>query len=413
MGLIKGITTAASNVFKDAYKEYFVCELGRNELMAKISKRTQGANKGQDFVITHGSAISVPVGMVMVITDGGRIVDFVADAGEYTYSSNDAPTFFDSGGLFKGIKNLWNEGVKNFQYGGETPKNMAVYAINAKEVLGNKFGTPQPVPFEDPIYRNINIRYNGTYNFKVDNVMTFIQTLAGTQLKTSYKVEDFTDEMKAVFMTYLNQEINQLNTPYTKLTSAGVEITKRMVTVLKGEWYDAYGILLTGVGINAPTLDEKSQERVDKYGDALFFQDNDAARGHIVSASADAMKDAAKNSGGSMVGFMGVNAAQQAAGNMLNNPMFQTQNNQPQNNQQQATGWNCECGGANNQGKFCSDCGKEKPLPPSVWKCACGTDNQGKFCSDCGAEKPLSNDWQCECGTVNASKFCSNCGKGR
>jgi membrane protease subunit (stomatin/prohibitin family) len=383
MGLISAALSSAGGVLSDAWKDYFVCELDRNELMKKISKRKGGSNKGSDYVITHGSKVSVPAGIAMVIVDGGQVVEFTADPGEFVYSSSEPPTFFDSGGLFKGIKNLWSEGAARFAFGGQAPKNMAVFAVNIKEVMGNKFGTPQPVPYEDPQYRNINIRYNGTYSFRIADVMTFIEVLAGTETRSAYRVEDFTEGMREMFITYLNQEINTLNLPYTRLTSAGVEITKKMTEALKADWQEAYGILVTKVGINAPTLDEKSQARVERFGDALFFSDADSARGHIAGAAGDALRVAAKNSGGSMVGFAGMNMANQAAGGIFN--QFQTAPQTPQQAQQSAAAWKCECGEINS-GKFCQNCGKAKPS--DEWKCQkCGAVNKGKFCSECGASR--------------------------
>ncbi len=47
--------------------------------------------------------------------------------------------------------------------------------------------------------------------------------------------------------------------------------------------------------------------------------------------------------------------------------------------------WTCECGKVNT-GKFCSECGKEKP---KRWFCPeCGKENYGKFCIECGTKKP-------------------------
>ncbi len=73
--------------------------------------------------------------------------------------------------------------------------------------------------------------------------------------------------------------------------------------------------------------------------------------------------------------------------------------------------WTCTCG-AVNTGKFCSECGKPKPI--TEWTCSCGTVNTGKFCSECGKPKPQTMEtWICTCGTQNQGKFCVECGKPR
>lgn len=51
------------------------------------------------------------------------------------------------------------------------------------------------------------------------------------------------------------------------------------------------------------------------------------------------------------------------------------------------------------------------PDSPDKWTCSCGAENLGKFCSECGAKKPEKKEIQCECGYISSGKFCPNCGK--
>ena len=132
----------------------------------------------------------------------------------------------------------------------------------------------------------------------------------------------------------------------------------------------------------------------------------------MVQAQAEAMKTAAGNPGGAMMGFMGMNMAQQAAG--LNAAQLFQMGAQQQASAAAAApanGWKCKCG-AVNTGKFCTECGAT-----AGWTCACGTVNKGKFCSECGAKKPSSEPlYRCDkCGwepddPKNPPKFCPECG---
>jgi membrane protease subunit (stomatin/prohibitin family) len=142
----------------------------------------------------------------------------------------------------------------------------------------------------------------------------------------------------------------------------------------------------------------------------------------LVDAQAEAMKDAANNQGGAMLGFMGLNMAQNTGGmnaqSLYGIAAQQTaaqqsnQNNTPVN-KPMANTWKCSCGNENT-GAFCTECGCKKPSVSS-WKClSCGSENKGKFCSECGAKKPeqAAGPKFCpECGAaVNGGKFCPNCG---
>ena len=142
----------------------------------------------------------------------------------------------------------------------------------------------------------------------------------------------------------------------------------------------------------------------------------------LVGAQADAMKAAAANENGAMMGFMGMGMAQQAGGMNAQNLFAMGQQQAAQQVPQQAApapaeqGWKCACGMVNT-GKFCMDCGKPKPSAPVGWTCACGTVNKGKFCMECGAKKPAAEPlYKCDkCGwepadPKNPPKFCPECG---
>ncbi len=100
-----------------------------------------------------------------------------------------------------------------------------------------------------------------------------------------------------------------------------------------------------------------------------------------------------------MFGFAGMNLAQNAGG-MNAGQLFQMAGSgqpapaaapvQPQA-AGAAGGWTCPACGAQNSGKFCTNCGQAAPVPAAnaQWFCPdCGTKNEGKFCTNCGHPKP-------------------------
>ena len=152
MGLIKAAMGSVGGVLADQWKEFFYCEAMPKELLVtKGVKRTSGRSsntKGSDNIISNGSGIAVADGQCMLIVEQGKIVEVCAEAepGQFTYDSSTEPSIF-SGSLGKSILETFKTIGKRFTYGGDTGKDQRVYYINTKELLDNKFGTPNPIPF--------------------------------------------------------------------------------------------------------------------------------------------------------------------------------------------------------------------------------------------------------------------------
>ncbi|MBR6531246.1 MAG: SPFH domain-containing protein, partial [Clostridia bacterium] len=151
MGLIKAGVGALGGVLADQWKEFFYCDSLKNDvLMVKGQKRVSGRSsntKGSDNLISNGSGIAVADGQCMIIVEQGKVVEFCAEPGEFTYDTSTEPSLF-SGKLGDTIKETFKTVGKRFTYGGDTGKDQRVYYFNTKEIMDNKFGTPNPFMFE-------------------------------------------------------------------------------------------------------------------------------------------------------------------------------------------------------------------------------------------------------------------------
>ena len=427
MGLIKAAMGAAGGVMADQWKEFFYCDaIPENVLAVKGQKKTSKRSsntKGDDNVISNGSVIAVADGQCMLIVDQGKIVDMCAVAGEYTYDMSSEPSIF-TGDLGEGIKNVFNNMANRFTFGGEAPKDQRIYYFNTKELIGNKYGTPSPVPFRVVDQRagidiDVGIRCFGEYSYHISNPMLFYTNVCGN-VSEAYSRDRLDSQLKTELLTALQPafaRIGEDGIRYSQLPGHTLELADALNEVLSKKWRDLRGIEIVSFGVSSVTADEDDEKMLKELQRNAAFMDPTRAAAHLVGSQGDAMKMAANNQGGAAMAFMGMNMAGQAGGMNAGNLFAMGQQQAAQQAAAQPApaapaGWTCACGHAGNTGKFCAECGQPKPASDE-WTCACGAVNTGKFCAECGQPKPASDEWTCACGTVNKGKFCANCGTPR
>ena len=432
MGLIQAGLSALSTTFADQWKEFFYCDAIDNDtLIVKGQKRTSARSsntRGSDNIISNGSGIAVADGQCMIIVEQGKVVEFCAEPGQFTWDSSTEPSLF-SGSLGSSILETFKLIGKRFTYGGDTGKDQRVYYFNIKEILDNKFGTKTPIDFRVVDSRigfdvDVALRCNGTYTFRVVDPLKLYTKVAGN-IAQSYKKEELKDTMKDEFLSALGPALARLSALELRpnqIPAHTNELEKYLNEELSAEW-GARGIGDIKVALNPPTLTEEDKEMLKEAQKTAMYRDPTMAAATLVGAQAEAMKTAAGNAGGAAVGFMGMNMANQAGG-MNAQSLFQMGQQQAAQQAPAAApeapapvkegAWKCACG-AEATGRFCPECGAKKPEPKPAageWICACGAKNTGKFCSECGAKRPepKPEGWTCSCGAVNKGKFCSECG---
>ena len=437
MGLMKAVLGAAGGVLADQWKEYFYCEAMPADVLAeKGRKRVSGRSsntKGSDNIITNGSVIAVADGQCMLIVEQGKVVDVCAEPGEYTYDMSTEPSIF-SGNLGDGIKDVFANIGKRFTFGGEAPKDQRIYYFNTKELTGNKYGTPSPVPFRVVDQRagidiDIGIRCFGEYSIRLKNPLLFYTNVCGN-VSEDYKTETIAGQMKTELLTALQPafaKISEMGIRYSALPGHTAELADALNEQLSAKWRDLRGMEIVSFGVSSVKANEEDEQMIKELQRSAAFMDPNRAAAHLVGAQASAMQAAAANTGaGPAMAFMGMNMAGQAGG-MNAQSLFQMgqQQMQQQQMQQQAAqpapapavqGWTCSCGQSGITGKFCPECGKPRPAADG-WTCACGAVNKGKFCAQCGKPKPAGvPQYKCDkCGwepkdPAHPPKFCPECG---
>ena len=421
MGLIRAGLGALGGTLADQWKEFFYCDsMDKNVLVTKGQKRTSGRSsntKGNDNIISNGSGIAVADGQCMIIVEQGKVVEVCAEPGQFTYDTSTEPSIF-AGSLGEGIKNTFKTAAKRFTYGADTGKDQRIYYFNTKELLDNKFGTPNPIPFRvaDPQINldiDVSVRCSGLYSYKIVDPILFYTNVCGN-VEKEYTREEIEEQLKTEFISALQPafgKLSELGLRPNQIVNHNTDVENAMNEALSAKWSETRGLKIISVAIGSVTLPDEDAELIKKAQHAAILRDPTMAAATLTEAQAAAMKAAAENEGGAMGGFVGMGMAMNVGGA---NPANLFQMGQQNNAQPPSNTWKCECG-ASATGNFCPECGK--PKPSGGWKCECGTENKGKFCQNCGKPKPAGEPlYKCDkCGwepedPKNPPKFCPECG---
>ena len=417
MGLIKATLSSVSSTLGDQFKEYVDCPQVSNDVIIQrgIVHHGEGNKNYSEGVISNGSAIAVPQGMAMMIVDNGKVVEFSAEPGTYTWDSSSEPSLF-TGGLGKGIINTFKTIGARIAAGGQEGKDQRVYFVNIKTIPGLTFGSAQPETIFDPVYQSVEITYNGEYSIKIDDPIILINNVIGANPKDTLTFDDiFKSEgrniLKGKFAQKVSEAISNImvmhNVSFNKIQVYKSDVTDQMNKILDEEWHQKYGIIVEDVTlrINASEEARKIIQEMDaeiaKTSRMGQVYSNNMA-GTMAAASAEAMKTAAGNPNGTMMGFMGMGMSQMQGNNMMGavagmpqQPAQPEQAPQPQpgsifgntsqpSSAEQSTVAACSKCGQPVSGKFCTNCGT--PVAQATPKTCpkCGKVVEGKFCSDCG-----------------------------
>ncbi|MDR0321805.1 MAG: SPFH domain-containing protein [Treponema sp.] len=394
MGLIKALAGAVGGTFADQWLEFFVCESLEADVLAAKGQRKTGKRssntKGEDNVISNGSGIVVNKGQAAVIIDNGNIVEFCAEEGHYTYDkSSESSVFY--GGLDQGIVGIFKSIGERFKHGGIPGKDQRIYYFNTKEILGNKYGTPNPIPYliVDPninLRLTISLRVNGEYSYRMSNPLLFYANVCGN-VDENYTRDKIDSQLKSEIITVLGPSLAKLGLgEYHEISFHTDKLAEILNEALSAKWKEGRGIEIVNFGITC-TASAEDENRIKQLQTAAVMKDPTMAAASLVNAQGDAMRTAAGNTAGAMTGFMGMGMANQAGG-MNPQALFQMgAQNASAAPSVAPNAWTCSCGHSGNTGKFCAECGKPSPVS-AEWTCSCGhAGNTGKFCAECGKPK--------------------------
>ena len=417
MGIIKAAINAVRGGLADTWLEVIEpAPMGEHTVIVPgqlVSQNGKSQNKkGSSNIVSNGSVIHVYEKQMMILVDGGKIVDYTADPGYFKVDNSSMPSLFN-GQFGDSIK----ESFSRIKYGGVSSQSQHVFYINLKEIKNLKFGTTSPVQYYDSFYEaELFMRLHGSYSIKITDPFKFYKEVIPTEIITENKSLEFAGEFirqyNEEFVTELGSAFNQYSADGNRIsfiTSKSKEMAKYMRDALDDEWREMRGFEVNAVSMGMPSYSDKSQAIIDKRAEmgasVSFLRDGANQQAYMAQNIAEGINAAGHNTGGAMNAFLGMGMAQNMGGNIMGgymqNPQYVSQNGGQQQQQQPqqvvpaqqpqqaapADGWTCTCG-AVNSGKFCCECGSPRPAAPKK-----------RFCGNCGAQLTEGQKFCPECGT--------------
>ena len=347
MGIIRATFNAVGGSLAGQWLDYIISDRMDNNILVtrgvRVTKNKNGNTYAPIHTITNGSKIMIAPNQLMILCDGGQIVDYCASEGYYEVYLSATPSMFN-GELSYAVK----ETFQRIRYGGQPSSSQEVYFINLQEIKNLKFGTRNPLQYFDNFYNaELFIRCHGTYSIKISDPLKFFEevvprnaNIVSTQVLSDQYLEEFLMALQSAV-----SNMSQNGVRISNLGAKSADIVAYLNQQLNILWKEQRGIDLVSVGIGNISYDENSRELI-----------NIRSRNTMLN---------------------------QQPMNQINQNLTIPQHSAPVNLQK---AWACQCG-SQNYGNFCAVCGREKPDISQFWGCTCGLLNTGNFCSKCGAKR--------------------------
>ena len=389
MGLIRAAAGAITGQLADQWLEVIEPDdMGEGIVFTKgvaLRRDGRGSNvRGTPDIITDGSAIHVYDRQAMLLVDGGRVRELVAEPGMYTVDIDSEPSIF-TGGLEESVVATWNR----FKFGGTPSDKQQVFYVNLQEIKGNKFGTANPINYFDTFYNaELVLRCHGSYSVKIVDPVLFYQEAIPRNAERVH-IDDVKEQYQAEFMEALQASINQMSVDGLRISQVASkmrELSQYMRGTLDESWLKDRGLELSNVGIASISYDDESRRLIDMRNQGAMLGDPNVREGYVQGAVARGIEAAGSNEGGAPMAFMGVGMGMQVGGDAITAASRANQAASAEG----AGDWVCTNCQQANKHKFCTNCGQPAPSATAVTTpnyCAeCGTkiDGAPAFCPGCG-----------------------------
>ena len=350
MGFIKAFSGALSGTFADQWKDFYVpmanvpATTGLFPAVLQGTNANRGENyKGSENIITNGSKIVVPEGTALITVENGAVTGFISEPGGYEFRSNDpnSKSMFSGDGI---LSSTISQSFERFKFGGQPGVQQLAFYVNLKPITGNRFGTQTPIYWQDEyLATRAGGSARGTYSLKIVDPILFFKGFVPDKYKgANASIFDFADMDNPACDHLFNDFLTCLTGAFKRFSLKSKENNMDTIDYIQSnldqfaltmdeeientyQWSSNYGIKVISVNLQAdydgPTLEvleearkaDQEIRRASRMGQA--YSSNMA--GMMAAASGEAMKTAAGNENGAMMGFMNMNMASQNGANLM------------------------------------------------------------------------------------------------
>ena len=305
-------------------------------------------------------------------------------------SSTEPSLLFGEGGsLGERIRASFERVGTRFSFGGDTGKDQRVYFFNAKEIVGNKYGTAAPVPFRVVdnnigLDVDISVRCNGEYSYRIVDPLMFYKNVSGN-VEQPYTRDKIDSQLKSELLTALQPafaRISAMGVRYSAVPAHTKELAQALNEELSESWGQMRGIEVAAFGVNSIVASPEDEAMIKELQKAAVMRDPTMAAANLAASQADAMRMAASNSAGAAMGFMGMGMANAMGGGMNMQGLYgmgvggRAAGGGPSSGTPSGAAGAASAGGAGTAGGS------------GTWTCSCGAQNTGRFCGNCGSPRP-------------------------
>lgn len=346
----------------------------------------------QNKEIKMGARLTVRESQMAVFVNEGSIAD-VFSPGSYELVTENMPI------LTK---------LKSWKYGFNSPFKAEVYFVNTKQFTDQKWGTVNPIMMRDAEFGMLRLRAFGIYSFRVADPAKFMKEVFATN--GVFDTEGITGQLKRSIISGITDLLGEANVPALDLARYYDELSEQATKKLQPR-FEAFGLNLTSFFIENISLPPEVEKVLDKRTSMGVLGN---MQQYAQYQAAEAIRDAAQNTGNPFAGAGVGMGAGAAIGNVMAEAFKgfgQPAANAPVQPQTSITCPGCKSSIPTGS-KFCGSCGRSiEPLKVKCRECGMEMESGCKFCPGCGT--PQASAAACpNCGKKLDSglKFCPDCG---